>query len=121
MNSKLVILAVVLLILAGGGYFLYSNQQSSPATDTPDKPNLTPAKNYTLADIETHNSADDCWMIIEGKVYDLTKYVAFGEHPGGKTLLGGCGLDGTNLFRNEPPHSEFAEGLLADYYIGDLQ
>ena len=32
-----------------------------------------------------HNTADDCWCIISGKVYDLTDFAP--EHPGGSAIV----------------------------------
>lgn len=32
-------------------------------------------KTYTLEEIEEHNSQDSLWMLIEDKVYDLTKFM----------------------------------------------
>lgn len=31
--------------------------------------------------VQQHNKPDDCWVIIHGKVYDVTGFL--GEHPGG--------------------------------------
>eukprot|EP01027_Heterolobosea_sp_BB2_P001847 GEZU01002763.1.p1 GENE.GEZU01002763.1~~GEZU01002763.1.p1 ORF type:complete len:123 (-),score=17.18 GEZU01002763.1:52-420(-) len=50
---------------------------------TPMAPNNYKA--YSLDEIATHNKEDDCWTIVHGKVYDITKYLD--EHPGGKRLL----------------------------------
>lgn len=33
------------------------------------------------ADVAKHDSADSCWVIIEGHVYDVTDFL--NEHPGG--------------------------------------
>lgn len=33
---------------------------------------------YTLAEVAKHATADDCWLIIHGKVYDVTKWCAGG-------------------------------------------
>lgn len=32
------------------------------------------AKTYTLEDVKQHNTPDNLWIIIEGKVYDVTKF-----------------------------------------------
>jgi hypothetical protein len=40
---------------------------------------------YTLADVAKHNSATDCWMVINDKVYDVTSFID--EHPGGDVIL----------------------------------
>ena len=38
-----------------------------------------------LNEIAKHNSASDCWMIINNKVYDITPYI--NSHPGGESVL----------------------------------
>ena len=82
-------------------------------------------KSYTLAEIAEHASADDCWFAIEGKVYDVTEFIASGNHGGGDTIIEGCGLDATELFNTRPmgsgtPHSDTARGFLPNFEIGTL-
>ena len=81
------------------------------------------ATTYTLADVAMHNSGSDCWLAIDGRVYDVTSFIP--SHPGGQAILQGCGTDATTLFETRPmgsgtPHSQRARSLLANYYIGDL-
>ena len=42
-------------------------------------------KEYSLADVSKHTSSDDCWLAINGKVYNVSDYAD--EHPGGPELL----------------------------------
>ena len=35
----------------------------------------------TVEEISTHHSQDDCWVVIDGKVWDVTGFAP--EHPGG--------------------------------------
>jgi len=82
------------------------------------------AKSYTLADVSAHAEPTDCWLAIDGKVYDVTGYIEKGIHPGGEAILFGCGKDATEIFKNRPngsgSHSEKAFGFLENFYIGDL-
>ena len=32
-----------------------------------------------------HNKRDDCWLIIHGKVYDVSAFLR--EHPGGEDII----------------------------------
>ncbi|KAF9387141.1 hypothetical protein CPC16_007201 [Podila verticillata] len=52
---------------------------------------------YTLADVKLHSQNDDAWTVLNGKVYNMTPYLAF--HPGGEKEIMRCaGRDGTRLF-----------------------
>ena len=35
---------------------------------------------YTTAEVSQHNMQNDCWIIIHGKVYDVTEFLS--NHPG---------------------------------------
>jgi cytochrome b involved in lipid metabolism len=79
---------------------------------------------YTSEQVLMHNQPDDCWMIITGKVYDVSEFV--NVHPGGRNLLQGCGIDATELFETRPmgsgtAHSGRARTMLDNYYIGELE
>lgn len=83
-------------------------------------------KSYSLQDISTHASADDCWFAIEDKVYDVTPFIASVKHPGGAAILEGCGKDATQLFNSRPmgsgtPHSDSARKSLVKFEIGTLK
>lgn len=48
-------------------------------------------------EVAKHNTKDDCWVIVEGKVWDLTGFAP--DHPGGAHLvLEQAGKDGTKPF-----------------------
>lgn len=64
-----------------------------------------------------HKSADDCWVVIDGMVCDLTNYL--GDHPGGKhTLQVHAGRDVTDLFYDI--HGEDAYEIKERFAIGVL-
>ncbi|XP_065363063.1 cytochrome b5 isoform X2 [Calliphora vicina] len=72
----------------------------------------------TLETVKEHNKPTDLWIIIENKVYDLTKFRS--EHPGGEeTLDEVAGRDGTKDFI-DVGHSQEAREIMKKYYIGDL-
>ncbi len=39
-------------------------------------------------EVSQHDSAASCWLVIHGKVYDVTDYLA--DHPGGAAMLLKC-------------------------------
>jgi predicted heme/steroid binding protein len=54
-------------------------------------------KKFTKKEVEKHNQENDCWIIVNGKVYDVTKFINF--HPGGRQILiKNAGTESTNLF-----------------------
>lgn len=52
---------------------------------------------YSLADVGKHNKPDDCWVVVNGEVLDVTDFLA--DHPGGKkAILIYAGRDATEEF-----------------------
>ncbi|KAJ5673277.1 Cytochrome b5 [Penicillium longicatenatum] len=73
---------------------------------------------YTIEEVQKHNKADDLWIILHNKVYDVTKYIE--DHPGGSAILiEVAGTDATEAFE-ETGHSDEARDELARYHVGDL-
>ncbi|KAK3331461.1 hypothetical protein B0H66DRAFT_636313 [Apodospora peruviana] len=76
------------------------------------------ATTYSLADVQKHNKADDIWLVLHNKVYDVSKYLE--DHPGGVAILRDvAGRDATTEFE-DVGHSEEANEDLEKLYIGDL-
>ncbi|KAL9225869.1 hypothetical protein vseg_001746 [Gypsophila vaccaria] len=79
-------------------------------------PTLT--KLYSMQETTEHNSTDDCWVVIDGKVYDVTSYME--EHPGGDDVfLSAKGKDAQEEFE-EAGHSQDARDLMDKFCIGEL-
>ena len=54
----------------------------------------------TAAEVALHNTASDCWSVVDGNVYDLTTYLP--RHKGGPGVLAAiCGKDGTSAFTGQ--------------------
>eukprot|EP01040_Poterioochromonas_malhamensis_P005912 gene5909-6355_t len=73
---------------------------------------------HTEAEVAKHNRREDCWIIVDGKVYDVTGYVD--DHPGGDAILNNAGKDSTVGFKG-PQHPPSVIDVLKLYYIGDLK
>ncbi|MDD5437573.1 MAG: cytochrome b5 domain-containing protein [Patescibacteria group bacterium] len=117
-----------LYALACGAIILGAGCNSSSTTTPSGSVNQSQSvaqagtKTYSLSDVAKHNSANDCWMAIDGKVYDVTSYIP--NHPGGEQMVQGCGTDATAMFdsiKGGRGHSDYAKSLHSDYYIGDLK
>ena len=74
------------------------------------------AVNYTKADVAAHNTATNCWMILNGNVYNLTTFI--NSHSGGSFISSECGKDGSALFNGR--HSASYLNLLNSYFLGPL-
>eukprot|EP00250_Pteridium_aquilinum_P015797 c22763_g1_i1 orf=229-627(+) len=76
------------------------------------------SKIHSFAQLAQHASSEDCWVLIGGKVYDVTKFLE--EHPGGDdVILSATGKDATDDFE-DVGHSQTARDMLKDFYIGDI-
>ena len=82
-----------------------------------------------MSEIKKHSKSSDCWMLINGNVYDITSF--FGSHPGGNSVMAAtCGTDATDAYMTKDPnatkttggrnHSSNALSMLTSYYIGNL-
>ncbi|KAJ2556609.1 hypothetical protein EV175_001894 [Coemansia sp. RSA 1933] len=80
---------------------------------------MSESKTFTAEEIAKHYTRDDIWIVVHGKVYDVTKFLD--EHPGGEeVILEHAGIDATEAFE-DIGHSEDARELLAHLLIGDLE
>lgn len=93
-----------------------SNPTPIPSSPTPLPANLV----LNMAEVSRHNNLADCWIIISGQVYDVTRYIV--SHPGGRTAITNtCGTDATTAFNTRGgsgSHSNNARNLLSGYLIG---
>ena len=88
------------------------------------KPTPTPTSaatkaGYTMADVKSANTSAKCWSVIDGYVYDLTKWIPV--HRGGPqaiTFL--CGKDGTSAFKAQHDGSSGPVSVLSNYLLGPL-
>ncbi|XVE64464.1 hypothetical protein DITRI_Ditri07aG0102700 [Diplodiscus trichospermus] len=76
------------------------------------------SKVHTFEEVAKHNKTEDCWLIISGKVYDVSPFME--DHPGGdEVLLSATGKDATNDFE-DVGHSDIAREMMEKYYIGEI-
>ncbi|MES1914864.1 MAG: hypothetical protein MHM6MM_006892 [Cercozoa sp. M6MM] len=77
-------------------------------------------KEYTAKEVAKHTTESDCWVIMHGKVYDVTKFLD--DHPGGAdVIMDYAGEDCTEAFE-EIFHSDKAKKQADDeFLIGTLK
>ncbi len=93
------------------------------ATDAQNSASSTAvASAYTLEQVAEHSTLEDCWMAIEGVVYDFTTYVPL--HPTSASVLEQwCGREATEGMRTKGygrDHSAAAWGMMEAYRVGPL-
>lgn len=98
-----------------------SNQNIPTIKDIPPKKEVIVSKKvvkniFTAEEVSKHNTLEDCWMILNGKVYDITNFISL--HPGGKRSL--LTFGGKDASSNIEFHSSAMLKIAKDYYIGDL-
>lgn len=75
------------------------------------------------AEMARHHSPGDCWLAIDGAVYDLSVYLP--QHPAEPAVLAGwCGKEASAAYRTKNkgrPHSAYADQLLPRFRIGSLE
>ncbi|KDR84127.1 hypothetical protein GALMADRAFT_87001 [Galerina marginata CBS 339.88] len=79
----------------------------------------TPTKIVTLDELRANKSRDNFFILIHGKVYNVTKFMD--EHPGGdEVILAEGGQDATEAFE-DVGHSDEARALLPAMLVGDFE
>jgi len=74
---------------------------------------------FSWQEVSKHNTPESCWMIVHGKVYNITEWLE--KHPGGRQiLLVSAGRDCTAGFESYHPFTEKARNVLHKYEIGTV-
>lgn len=100
---------------------IYRTKKNNTLRSKDDGSYVGGGKTYTKDEVAKHNTPGDAWMIINKKVYNITKWID--KHPGGNVILQGIGKDATAMFNHKGGgvgHSASAHKILEKYYMGDL-
>lgn len=110
----------------GIGYYIVRCPHVAPPVSAvggvnPNSSAYRPLPLVSRDEVARHNRPNDCWIVIQGVVFDLTPYLP--EHPGRKREIDGyCGRDGTHSWsaKESGPekgesHTDQAFQILAEY------
>lgn len=121
----ILIIAVLSVWAFFGIYVIYRRRRSTAAKGADNTSLLQKAtggrsrRTYSEEEVEEHTTAEDLWLIIRGKVYDFTDYIAL--HPGGEAMLRNAGRDSTTGFSgSQHPARVWDMVSLRKYFFGRL-
>lgn len=70
-------------------------------------------------EVGKHNQKSDCWVIVHGKVYDVTSFLD--QHPGGSAIiLKYAGKDATKAFDPIHPSDTLTKYLPQEFHLGPV-
>ncbi|KAI0795096.1 glyoxylate dehydrogenase [Abortiporus biennis] len=73
----------------------------------------------TGPDVAAHSTRESCWIIVHGKVYDVTDFLD--EHPGGsKIILKYAGKDATEAYEPIHPPDAITTNLPLEKHLGAI-
>lgn len=94
-------------------------QPSAGSTESTEVTDTSEVAGITLAEVAKHSTVEDCWVAVDGKVYDLTEFAS--QHPGGEGNIAQiCGTDGTSAFKGQHGGESTPINTLSNYEIGLL-
>jgi len=77
-----------------------------------------PKRLITHQELARHSTEEDCWVLLNGIVYDVTGFLA--EHPGGPNVVTNLAGDDVTEAFNEQGHSENAKEIAKKFEIGTI-
>jgi cytochrome b involved in lipid metabolism len=91
---SIIITLVILFLLSGGLIVNLSGSSNQKLAENALKPEV---RQYSLDDISKHYTRKDCWVYLNGTVYDASPIIA--ANPEYATeLLSVCGKDGSDVY-----------------------
>jgi hypothetical protein len=123
-TQRIVLGAVAAFVLAWGSLVAFATWSPSAPKPTPRAQPEAAANRGLLSaqEVARHSTPKDCWIVIRGKVYDVSDYIA--SHPApARTITDQCGKESTAAFETKQrgrPHSKGAWQLLEAYAVGML-
>jgi len=124
--SVVIFFVVVTAVFVNGFIFNRNNtvtsQNAAKGAIAESPTNTSTGIVLSPAEIGKHNNVNDCWLLVGGKIYNVTSYIY--QHPGNAdTIIPYCGKESSEAFANKganSPHSSQATSLLNSFFIGNL-
>ncbi|MFS7929813.1 putative cytochrome b5-like heme/steroid binding domain, cytochrome b5, heme-binding protein [Helianthus anomalus] len=75
-------------------------------------------KTFRFDEVSKHNEYDDIWLIVSGKVYDVSNFLL--EHPGGaEAMIAATNKDATGDFE-EAGHKDETREMMQKFCVGKI-
>ncbi|KAG0689351.1 Cytochrome b2, mitochondrial precursor [Pichia californica] len=112
-NKNFFAASIVSIAATAASYFLFQPNLANDEAATISN------RKISVEEFIKHNKADDCWITVNGNVYDLTDFIEM--HPGGTTpLIQNAGHDATVLYNKIHPKGTIENFLPKDKQLGVL-
>ena len=135
-KSGVLIFFGVMIVLLGLGvgarYFILQQASTANADKVAESQTTNPDTDrpYSISDISKHNKPTNCWTIVDGGVYNITKLIKENQDIVAFTTT--CGVDGTAPFKGQSFTTgdliaegkrapQTADQILPKYKIGKLK
>jgi fatty acid desaturase len=93
-----------------------SNETNGPNSSVAANKN-GPLKKFAWSEVMKHKTHDDCWIVVKGKIYDVTSWIS--NHPGGpQMIIANGGRESTAAFISY--HPSYVQNKLPQYLIGEV-
>jgi cytochrome b involved in lipid metabolism len=110
------ILVILIAALVFLGYWLFKNQKHKLFE-------FMKLSEYSIDEIEKHNTKESLWFHYEGHVYDITKFIT--QHPGGSVILKAGGKNLKSVWEEQGVEwhmkKAYVMNTLEKYKIGILK
>ena len=84
----------------------------------PNRLSGAPLPQFTMAEVAKHGTRADCWVVLDGRAYDVTKFIDV--HPGGVgPMVNMAGKDATDVFDNYHAARVY-KTMLSPYLMGEV-
>lgn len=111
--KRSVLAAFVFALIFAGAWYAKADRVIKPAEIGKRITTEVAGTSYTLDDVALHNNTEDCWLIIDKKVFNASE--ASRLHP----AMFNCGKDVSENYHKN--HGEGIRDKMMKYYIGELR